>query len=116
MKKIYIMPLLNLSENISLMLLLFLVWVKTREQHPSDMLQSVRVTLLGLLICFLVLNQHHEFRGLAIELKTPSGKGVLSNNQATFLDALQANNFKIIVSNNYEELIILLHEYFEGFV
>ena len=37
--------------------------------------------------------------------KTPSGKGVVSENQATFLDALQENGFKIIISNNYEELI-----------
>ena len=57
------------------------------------------------------LNRHNEFSGLAIELKTPSGKGVVSENQATFLDALQENGFKIIKSNNYEEVIIQLYEY-----
>ena len=64
----------------------------------------------------LLLNRHNEFSGLAIELKTPSGKGVVSDNQATFLDALQENGFKIIISNNFEEVIIQLYEYFKGFV
>ena len=63
-----------------------------------------------------ILNHHVQFKGLAIELKTPTGKGVVSENQATFLDALQENGFKIIISNNCEEVIIQLYEYFKGFV
>jgi len=64
----------------------------------------------------LILNTHTQFRGFAIELKTPTGKGVLSDNQATFLDALHDNGFKILISNNYEVIIIQLFEYFKGFV
>lgn len=64
----------------------------------------------------LILNKHKEYNGLAIEFKTPTGKGELSDNQASFLDALHENNFKIIISNNYEELILQLHNYFKGFI
>ena len=42
----------------------------------------------------LILNHHVQFKGLAIELKTPTGKGVFSDNQATFLDALHANGLE----------------------
>jgi len=64
----------------------------------------------------LILNNHRKYNGCAIELKTPAGTGMLSDNQATFLDRLDDNNFKIIISNNYEELIIKLHDYFKDII
>ena len=64
----------------------------------------------------LILNNHRQYNGCAIELKTPMGTGILSDNQATFLDKLDDNNYEIIISNNYEELILKLHEYFKGII
>ncbi len=63
-----------------------------------------------------MLNRHKHFHGLAIELKTPVGTGTLSDKQATFLDKLIENKYKVIISNDYEEVIIKLHEYFKDII
>ena len=36
----------------------------------------------------LIINSHRYFQGLAIEFKTPTGKGRLSNNQNEYLSKL----------------------------
>ena len=55
-----------------------------------------------------------EYSGLAIELKSPTGKGVVSQNQTEFLTALANNKYKTIISNDYDEVIIQITEYFNG--
>ena len=62
----------------------------------------------------LILNNHVEYSGLAIELKSPTGKGVVSQNQTEFLTALANNKYKTIISNDYDEVIIQIIDYFNG--
>ena len=62
----------------------------------------------------LILNNHVEYSGLAIELKSPTGKGVVSQNQTEFLTALANNKYKTIISNDYDEVIIQIINYFNG--
>ena len=62
----------------------------------------------------LILNQHHIYNGLAIELKTPMNTGRLSSNQKSYLEELKMNNFKIIISNDYAFIIHELETYFSG--
>ena len=62
----------------------------------------------------LILNRHKTFEGLAIELKTPTGKGKVSDNQTLFLEKLNDNNFKVIINNDYDEIIVELIEYFRN--
>ncbi len=59
----------------------------------------------------LLLNYHKYFNGLTIELKTPKGKGELNDYQEIFLSRLNDNNYKIIVSNDFTEIIMELIEY-----
>jgi len=59
----------------------------------------------------LLLNYHKYFNGLAIELKTPKGKATVSDNQEVYLDRLCFNNYKIIVSSDYNDIILQLVEY-----
>jgi len=59
----------------------------------------------------LLLNYHKYFNGIAIELKTPKGNGILSDNQQLFLNKLSDNNYKIIVSNDYTDIILQILEY-----
>jgi prophage antirepressor-like protein len=59
----------------------------------------------------LLLNYHKYFNGLAIELKTPKGDGELNDYQEQFLDKLDNNNYKIIVSNDFTNIIMALIEY-----
>ena len=54
----------------------------------------------------LILNLHKIYNGMAIELKTPSGQGILSVKQASYLDVLKNNIFLTIVSNDYAEIIL----------
>jgi hypothetical protein len=58
-----------------------------------------------------LLNYHKYFNGLAIELKTPKGNGVINDNQEIFLNRLSDNNYKTIVSNDYNDIILQLIEY-----
>jgi len=62
----------------------------------------------------LILNKHKSFSGLAIELKTPKGTGALSEKQTDFLKDLENNGYKTVVSDKYEELIMILNEYDKG--
>ena len=61
----------------------------------------------------IILNPHRYYSGLCIELKTPTGKGVLSANQKAFLNNMEHMNYKVIVSNDYDYIIVQLLEYFK---
>jgi prophage antirepressor-like protein len=61
----------------------------------------------------LILNRHKTHSGFAIELKTPTGKGKVSDNQNNFLQDLEVNNYKTLVSNDYDEVVMELIEYFK---
>ena len=62
----------------------------------------------------ILLNYHTKYRGLAIELKTPTGLGVISKNQQTYINVLENNGFKTIISNNYDEIITTIIMYSMG--
>ena len=59
----------------------------------------------------LILNLHKIYNGMAIELKTPSGQGILTQKQASYFDVLKNNNFLTIVSNGYDEIILEITKY-----
>ena len=62
----------------------------------------------------LLLNSHQTYNGLAIELKTPKGTGKLSENQSKYLKQLEQSRYKVIVSNDYDHIIVQLVNYFNG--
>ena len=62
----------------------------------------------------MLLNYSTSYRGLCIELKTPTGKGVVSDNQTNYLNVLENNNFKTLISNDYSDIIIAIVEYCKG--
>ena len=62
----------------------------------------------------ILLNYHTKYRGLAIELKTPTGLGVISKNQQNYINILENNGFKTLVSNNYDEIITTIIMYSLG--
>jgi len=61
----------------------------------------------------LILNHHKTYRGFAIEFKTPKGDGAVTEKQQFFLEALEQNGFKTLVSNDYDEIIVELTQYFQ---
>ena len=61
----------------------------------------------------LILNRHVEYNGFGIEFKSPTGKGRLMDKQQEFLDDLDVHcNFKTLVSNDYNEIVVELANYF----
>ena len=56
------------------------------------------------------LNKHYS--GFAIKMKSPKGNDVLSPDQSMILRQYQNNGFKTIVSNDYDQIIEQIIEYF----
>ena len=64
----------------------------------------------------LIVNSHRHYQGLALEMKTPTGKGRVSHNQNEYLNKLEKSGYKCIISNDYDEIVIELVKYCEGVV
>ena len=62
----------------------------------------------------LLLNYHTKYRGLAVELKTPTGRGVLSKNQENYMNQLKHNGFMTLVSNDYDLILTTIVKYSMG--
>ena len=60
----------------------------------------------------IINNLHKHYTGFCIEFKNPKGNGVLSPDQSTILLRYQNNGFKILVSNDYDQIIEQIIEYF----
>ena len=62
----------------------------------------------------LLLNYHTKYRGLAIELKTPTGRGIISKNQENYLNHLEHNGFQTLVSDDYDVILTTIVRYSLG--
>lgn len=60
----------------------------------------------------IILNPHRVYSGICVELKSPTGKGVISLKQKEFLNKMKQLNYKVIISNDYDFIIVELLEYF----
>ena len=60
----------------------------------------------------IINNLHKHYTGFCIEFKSPKGNGVLSPDQSMILLWYQNNGFKILVSNDYDQIIEQIIEYF----
>lgn len=61
----------------------------------------------------IINNLHKTYRGLAIELKTPKGRGIVSEHQIKMLNLYKNNGFKTLLSNDYDECVKTIIEYFQ---
>ena len=60
----------------------------------------------------IINNLHKHYTGFCIEFKSPKGNGVLSPDQSMILQQYRNNGFKILVSNDYDQIIEQIIEYF----
>ena len=60
-----------------------------------------------------ILNKHKNYNFLAVELKSTTGLGLLSIQQRNMADIYKLNNGQVFTSNNYDEIILTIHEYFK---
>ena len=61
----------------------------------------------------IINNLHKHYTGFCIEFKSPKGSGVLSPDQSMMLQQYQSNGFKTLVSNDYDQIVEQLIEYFK---
>ena len=63
----------------------------------------------------LLLHRTDTYNGMAIEFKHPNGSGRLSTKQENFLLDLNDNcDYKVIVSNDYDEILLNILEYMDS--
>ena len=62
----------------------------------------------------IIQNLHKVYSGFAIEFKSPRGYGELSEHQNVILQEYTNNGFKVLVSNDYDEIIKEIIHYFDG--
>jgi len=60
----------------------------------------------------IIQNLHKKYNGFVIEFKSPKTGGVVSVEQAKMLNVYKNNNFKTLMTNDYDECIIQLIDYF----
>ena len=60
----------------------------------------------------IINNLHKHYTGFCMEFKSPKENGVLSPDQPMILLQYQNNGFKILVSNDYDQIIEQIIEYF----
>jgi len=58
----------------------------------------------------LILNKTAKYDGFAIELKTPKSDGSMSDKQREYLAQLEELNYKTLISNDYDVIVIELTE------
>ena len=62
----------------------------------------------------IIQNLHIMYSGFAIEFKSPKGHGKLLEHQNVMLQEYTNNGFKVLVSNDYDEIIKEMIHYFDG--
>ena len=60
----------------------------------------------------IINNLHKHYTCFCIEFKSRKGNGVLSPDQSMILSQYQSNGFKTLVSNDYDQIIEQIIEYF----
>ena len=60
----------------------------------------------------IINNLHKHYTGFCIEFKSPKGNGVLSPDQSMILLQYQNNGFKTLISNDHDQIIEQIIEYF----
>jgi prophage antirepressor-like protein len=59
----------------------------------------------------MIFNKNTKYNGLAIEFKTPTGKGKIDHKQSTFLEQMEINGWNCIISNDYDLIITEIFKY-----
>ena len=62
----------------------------------------------------IIQNLHKDYSGFVIEFKNPNGNGKLSEHQKAMLKEYKNNAFKVLVSNDYDEILTEIIHYFDG--
>lgn len=59
----------------------------------------------------IIGNLNKKFNGFCIEFKNPNGKGIVSQKQLEMQKKYEANNYKTLITNDYNKCIVEIIEY-----
>ena len=62
----------------------------------------------------MVLDYHKDYKGLCFEFKSPTNNYHVSKAQYELMEKYSNNNYKFMLSNDYDEICIEVHDYMEG--
>ena len=62
----------------------------------------------------MVVDYHKDYKGLCIEFKSPTNNYHVSKAQYELMEKYSNNNYKFILSNDYDEICIEVHDYMKG--
>ena len=91
---------------------LFTVTLGENQDTAFKRIDSFKKGYLRGSLDLIINNLHKRYSGFAIEFKSPKGNGVLSPDQSKMLRQYQNNGFKTLVSNDYDQIIEQIIEYF----
>ena len=91
---------------------LFTVTLGENQNTPFKRIDSFKKGYLRGSPDLIINNLHKHYTGFCIEFKSPKGNSVLSPDQSMILLQYQNNGFKILLSNDYDQIIEQIIEYF----
>ena len=92
---------------------LFSVSLGENQDSANERIDSFRKGYIKGSPDMIINNLHKHYTGFCIEFKNPTGRGFLSPEQSTVLQQYQSNGFKTLVSNDYDQIVEQLIEYFK---
>ena len=91
---------------------LFTVTLGENQDTVYKRIDSFKKGYLRGSLDLVINNLHKHYTGFCIEFKSPKGNGILSPDQYMMLWQYQNNGFKTLVSNDYDQIIEQIIEYF----
>ena len=91
---------------------LFTVTLGENQDTVHKRIDSFKKRYLHCSPDLIINNLHKHYTGFCIEFKSPIGNGVLSPDQSMILLQYKNNGFKTLVSNDYDQIIEQVIEYF----
>ena len=62
----------------------------------------------------MILNYHKDYQGLCIEFKSPTNNYEVSDSQIKMKEQYKKNNYKFLLSNDYDKICKSIHKYMDG--
>ena len=62
----------------------------------------------------MILNYHKDYQGLCIEFKSPTNNYEVSESQLKMKEKYKKNNYRYILSNDYDKICKKIHKYMDG--
>ena len=93
---------------------LFICTLGELQDTPQKRLNSYKMGYMKGIPDLLITNLHKKYTGFAIEFKTPKGTGIVSPDQESMLENYKENNWKTLLTIDYDDCIVQLVDYFEG--